>query len=129
MWKCLECGRKFKTAKAAERAANNGCPKCGGVDVDDVPEEPTEADLDYAYRVHGGSKVSGPPARKQPEDHYVIRDTQRGGYAEDNPIEGWCLTILANNAAKFATAGDALAVIRQHYGSDTTRFVVEPVKK
>jgi hypothetical protein len=34
MWKCMECGRKFRTAKAVERAANNGCPKCGGVDVD-----------------------------------------------------------------------------------------------
>jgi Zn finger protein HypA/HybF involved in hydrogenase expression len=33
-FKCLECGRKFKTVKAAERAANSGCPKCGGVDVD-----------------------------------------------------------------------------------------------
>jgi predicted nucleic acid-binding Zn-ribbon protein len=39
MWQCLECGRKFRTVKAAEKAANNGCPKCGGVDVDDVPEE------------------------------------------------------------------------------------------
>jgi hypothetical protein len=29
----MECGRKFKTVKAAERAANHGCPKCGGTDV------------------------------------------------------------------------------------------------
>lgn len=34
MFKCQECGRKFKTTKAAERAANNGCPRCGEVDVD-----------------------------------------------------------------------------------------------
>jgi hypothetical protein len=34
MWKCLECGRKFPTTNAAERAANNGCPGCGGVDID-----------------------------------------------------------------------------------------------
>ncbi len=34
MFACLECGRKFKTVKAAEKAANDGCPKCGGVDVD-----------------------------------------------------------------------------------------------
>jgi hypothetical protein len=34
MWKCLECGRRFRTVKAAERAANNGCPHCGGVDID-----------------------------------------------------------------------------------------------
>jgi len=34
MWKCLECGRKFRTVNAAEKAANEGCPDCGGVDVD-----------------------------------------------------------------------------------------------
>lgn len=34
MYACLECGRKFKTIAAAERAADRGCPKCGGVDVD-----------------------------------------------------------------------------------------------
>jgi len=33
-YKCQECGRKFKTTKAAERASKNGCPKCGGVDID-----------------------------------------------------------------------------------------------
>jgi hypothetical protein len=46
MFKCLECGRKFKTARAAERAASNGCPGCGGVDIDlaghmdDTPRRP-----------------------------------------------------------------------------------------
>jgi hypothetical protein len=30
----MECGRKFKTVKAAERASWNGCPRCGGVDID-----------------------------------------------------------------------------------------------
>ena len=34
MFACQECGRKFKTARAAERASRNGCPKCGGVDID-----------------------------------------------------------------------------------------------
>jgi predicted nucleic acid-binding Zn-ribbon protein len=39
MFKCQECGKKFKTTQAAERASNNGCPKCGGVDIDlDVPD-------------------------------------------------------------------------------------------
>ncbi len=33
-FKCMECGRKFRTAKAAERAADKGCPGCGGVDID-----------------------------------------------------------------------------------------------
>lgn len=31
---CLECGRKFKTVAAAERAMNDGCPGCNGVDID-----------------------------------------------------------------------------------------------
>lgn len=34
MFACLECGRKFRTANAAHRASMNGCPKCGGVDID-----------------------------------------------------------------------------------------------
>ena len=33
-WVCLECGKKFKTAASAEKAANDGCPKCGGLDID-----------------------------------------------------------------------------------------------
>ena len=43
MFKCLECGRKFRTAKAAEKAANDGCPGCGGVDIDLDVEERTPA--------------------------------------------------------------------------------------
>lgn len=31
---CLECGKKFYTVNAAERAAWNGCPKCDGVDIE-----------------------------------------------------------------------------------------------
>ena len=34
MYKCQECGKKFKSAKSAENACNNGCPKCGGSDID-----------------------------------------------------------------------------------------------
>lgn len=34
MYACQECGRKFKSQKAAEKAADEGCPKCGGVDID-----------------------------------------------------------------------------------------------
>jgi hypothetical protein len=44
MWKCLECGRKFRTTNAAERAANNGCPGCGGVDIDLDMEKRSEDD-------------------------------------------------------------------------------------
>lgn len=43
---CLECGHKFKTVKAAEKAAfgDRGCPKCGGSDIDLAPaRKPTKA--------------------------------------------------------------------------------------
>lgn len=39
VWKCMECGRKFKTVKAAEKATSVGCPKCGGADINYVPVE------------------------------------------------------------------------------------------
>jgi predicted nucleic acid-binding Zn-ribbon protein len=36
---CQECGKKFKTTTAAERAMLDGCPKCGGCDIDvDTPD-------------------------------------------------------------------------------------------
>jgi rubrerythrin len=31
---CLECGKRFRSAQSAMRASNEGCPKCGSVDVD-----------------------------------------------------------------------------------------------
>lgn len=35
---CNECGKKFYSVKAAESAAfgDNGCPKCGGADIEAV---------------------------------------------------------------------------------------------
>jgi len=33
-YECLECGKKFYTTAAAERASYNGCPKCNGVDIE-----------------------------------------------------------------------------------------------
>ena len=36
---CNECGHKFRTIKAAEKAAfgPDGCPKCGGADIERAP--------------------------------------------------------------------------------------------
>ena len=31
---CMECDKDFWTTEAAERAASEGCPNCGGVDID-----------------------------------------------------------------------------------------------
>ena len=45
MFCCLECGRVFRSVRAAERAAHDGCPGCGGVDIDLLSpcESPTHA--------------------------------------------------------------------------------------
>jgi DNA-directed RNA polymerase subunit RPC12/RpoP len=40
LFACQECGRKFYSTAAAERALNNGCPGCGGSDIDEAPYEP-----------------------------------------------------------------------------------------
>lgn len=34
LFACQECGKKFNTTAAARRATNDGCPKCGGCDID-----------------------------------------------------------------------------------------------
>lgn len=34
MYICLECGQRYKSTRAAQRAIDNGCRKCGGVDID-----------------------------------------------------------------------------------------------
>ncbi len=31
---CMECGKKFRTTEAAQDASSDGCPECGGVDID-----------------------------------------------------------------------------------------------
>ena len=31
---CLECGEEFFSGEEAEEASLNGCPGCGGVDID-----------------------------------------------------------------------------------------------
>lgn len=46
---CQECGHKFKTVRAAEKASfsDRGCPGCGGSDIDIGPprNEPKGATL------------------------------------------------------------------------------------
>jgi predicted nucleic acid-binding Zn-ribbon protein len=51
-WQCMECGRTFRTVAAAERAASDGCPNCGGVDVDiaTVPGRVRAEHDELAYR-------------------------------------------------------------------------------
>jgi predicted nucleic acid-binding Zn-ribbon protein len=49
MFACQECGRKFRTTAAAESAANNGCPGCGGCDIDLAPVESAAKVADSGY--------------------------------------------------------------------------------
>ena len=69
MFACLECGRKFRTANAAYRAAMNGCPKCGGVDidVDSAPSKPRAASAPAPDVLTFGSERNGEPAPEGPK--------------------------------------------------------------
>jgi DNA-directed RNA polymerase subunit RPC12/RpoP len=44
-YQCLECGRKFYTTRAAEAATfgDDGCPGCGGTDIDVYVDRGLEA--------------------------------------------------------------------------------------
>jgi hypothetical protein len=50
MFFCQECGHKFRTIKAAERAAfgHVGCPTCGSSDIDLGKPAPRHSDAKYA---------------------------------------------------------------------------------
>lgn len=69
MFACQECGKKFRTVSAAERASNDGCPKCGGVDVD----------LDMSARPKPPKTVKSQARRYFEEGHeidgQIIEDT------------------------------------------------------
>lgn len=34
IFNCVECGKKFNTTAQAEKAQRDGCPNCGGTDID-----------------------------------------------------------------------------------------------
>ena len=53
-FQCLECGRKFRTLEAAERASSEGCPKCGSVDVDLSSDDPRPTSAELLPGVYGG---------------------------------------------------------------------------
>lgn len=42
-WQCQECGTRL-TLRQAERAVDSGCPKCGGVDIDQATAKPKTAE-------------------------------------------------------------------------------------
>ena len=58
MFACQECGKLFRTTKAAERAAygDEGCPKCGSSDVDLATLEQEAAARPVASRAAKAAK-------------------------------------------------------------------------
>lgn len=50
-WKCQECGKRL-TLKAAEKAAfgADGCPKCGGSDIDLADDATNDDDTERGLR-------------------------------------------------------------------------------
>lgn len=61
MFQCQECDRTFNTVRGAEKARNNGCPKCGGCDIDfyghgvscdEVPDAPAKRDFIHPMNRH-----------------------------------------------------------------------------
>jgi predicted nucleic acid-binding Zn-ribbon protein len=63
MWRCQECGRRFKTTRAAERAVEEGCPGCGGTDIDLDAGKPADTEESYdATRRKTGDDPEPPTA-------------------------------------------------------------------
>lgn len=60
IFRCLECGHGFRTVAAAERAADRGCPKCGGVDIDlEGEREPSPEAVEWAIAEEYGGAFDG----------------------------------------------------------------------
>lgn len=57
---CLECGTKYRTTRAAERATERGCRKCGGVDIDlDVRTAPGDPAAHTAASIRRDKEAAG----------------------------------------------------------------------
>ena len=99
-FKCLECGRKFRSGRAAESAAMNGCPGCGGVDIDldvDVDEQPTP---------------NGMGASQEPADYGP------GDIGDGCQVEKPTLILVGEDGNAFSILGRARKVARRAGWSD-----------
>jgi len=56
---------------------------------------------------------------------YVIHDERGGGWAVNDPIEGWIFTTLDSSATEFATVEEAKTAMRQHYGTSRAQLIVQ----
>jgi hypothetical protein len=46
---------------------------------------------------------------------YLIQDPDRGGFAKNDPIEGWIFTVLEAAATRFDSFEEAGKIADQHY--------------
>lgn len=75
---CMECGHVFRSVAAAERAAfgPDGCPKCGGSDVDEVEVQARSATVAERREV-----ISDAAARETPASADVAYERARGRWS------------------------------------------------
>jgi hypothetical protein len=94
-FQCMECGKKFKSVKAAENAQQNGCPKCGGTDIDlaeDVELDETKPNVrffvtkgahDWIGGGHEDLKSAIAVAKKKGGDTVIKRTYVRGDQEDE----------------------------------------------
>jgi hypothetical protein len=95
LFACQECGRNFYTTKSAERACNDGCPGCGGVDIDVAPypfSSISHVPISLATGYFGEEKdplaPGAPPARYD----RIVRALNRASRASNACLEADNLT-------------------------------------
>lgn len=78
LFECQECGHKFYTEKAAERAAfgDRGCPGCGGSDID----------IYVGRKGKSIGRFGGIWRKLSPEETKEFRKWARNNYVVSTPI-------------------------------------------
>lgn len=131
-YKCLECGKKFKTVKAAQAAVNNGCPKCGGSDIDiDTGKDESwaeEAWSDY----EGVEEASGLKAKKIPPiggtpAWVVLRGEEEiGVITKAKSTKSWVAPYKASKYVKTATGRETQLVGSFYDDKDAKKMTAKP---
>ncbi len=84
---CMECGHKFKTIAAAQKASfgDKGCPKCGGADIDLAPvEAPKRAPKPVSYSNEDFDRKQALAYKYTDEDRAAGREAPACGYSKEN---------------------------------------------
>ncbi len=88
-FQCMECGKRFRSAITAERAIRNGCPGCGGVDIDIAVPEPKAAQVarNRAFTLKREPVLAEPTPQRAYDDRSDARFAQAMRDAEDESLE------------------------------------------